>query len=112
MSIPGASLSNATRLGLLITTTGGLLFTLDLPLLRMAAANSWTLIFLRGIFLSLSLTVLWLILRVATGRREPFIAGLAGIAVAGTNTVANLTYIGAVNNTTAANIVFITALSL
>ena len=110
MANPVTSPSNATRLGLLITTIGGLLFTLDLPLLRMAAADSWTLIYLRGIFLALSLTVLWLVLRVATGRREPFIAGAAGIAVAVTNTIANLTYIGAVNNTTAANIVFITAL--
>jgi drug/metabolite transporter (DMT)-like permease len=104
------TLAHPTRLGLAITTIGGLLFTLDLPLLRMAAVDSWTLIFLRGIFLSLSLTVLWLILRIATGRKEPFIAGGAGLAVVVTNTLANLSYIGAVNNTTAANIVFITAL--
>jgi drug/metabolite transporter (DMT)-like permease len=110
MSVSTIAQSNTVRLGLLITTVGGLLFTLDLPLLRMAGADSWTLIFLRGIFLSLSLTVLWLILRVASGRYEPFLAGWAGIAVAVTNTIANLTYIGAVNNTTAANIVFITAL--
>lgn len=102
--------SRSTQIGLLITTIGGLLFTLDLPLLRMANTDTYTLIFLRGIFLSLSLTVLWLILRVASGKREPFIAGLPGIAVAVTNTIANLSYIGAVNNTTAANIVFITAL--
>lgn len=98
------------RLGLILATVGGLLFSFDLPILRMAGADSWTLIFLRGIFLSLSITVLWLILQVATGRRIPFIAGAAGLAVAATNTVANLSYIGAVNTTTAANIVFITAL--
>jgi drug/metabolite transporter (DMT)-like permease len=110
MQLGSTSLARATKFGLLITTVGGLLFTFDLPILRMANADTWTLIFLRGIFLSLSLTVLWLILRVASGRNEPFIAGAAGLAVAVTNTIANLSYIGAVNNTTAANIVFITAL--
>jgi drug/metabolite transporter (DMT)-like permease len=107
---PPASQSKALRVGLAITTVGGLLFTLDLPLLRLAGADSWTLIFLRGIFQALSLTVMWLILRVATGRNESYLAGGAGVAVGVTSTVANLTYIGAVNNTTAANIVFITAL--
>lgn len=100
----------SVQLGLLITTVGGLLFTLDLPLLRLADADKWTLVFARGVFLFLAISGVWLALRVFAGSRAPYIAGLAGLAVAGTNTLANISYIGAVVETTAANVVFITAL--
>ena len=97
------------RKGLLITTLGGLLFTLDLPLLRLAGADKWTLIFMRGVFLFISISIVWYLVRRSSYSRLPYIAGLAGIAVAVTNTIANITYIGAIVETSAANVVFITA---
>lgn len=98
------------RKGLLITTIGGLLFTFDLPLLRLADADKWTLIFVRGVFLFLSISAVWYLIRRASAERQPYIAGAAGLAVALTNTIANITYIGAIVETSAANVVFITAL--
>lgn len=102
--------SGTVRLGLLITTLGGLLFTLDLPLLRLAASDKWTLIFARGMFLFLAITGVWYFLRRFNGGKAPYIAGAAGLAVIATNTLANITYIGAIVETSAANVVFITAL--
>ena len=98
------------RKGLLITFIGGLLFTLDLPLLRLALSDKWTMVFARGIFMFLSITVIWLIIRHRSRLSLPFIAGGAGIAVAVTNTIANISYIGSIVETNAANVVFITAL--
>lgn len=102
--------SGTVRLGLLITTLGGLLFTLDLPLLRLAASDKWTLVFARGLFLFIAITAVWYFIRRFRGSKAPYIAGAAGLAVIATNTVANITYIGAIVETTAANVVFITAL--
>jgi drug/metabolite transporter (DMT)-like permease len=102
--------SGTVRLGLLITTLGGLLFTLDLPLLRLAVSDKWTLVFARGLFLFIAITAVWYFIRRFKGNKAPYIAGAAGLAVIATNTVANITYIGAIVETSAANVVFITAL--
>ena len=98
------------RKGLLITFVGGLLFTLDLPLLRLSLADKWTMVFARGFFMFLSITIIWMIVRRHSRTPLPYIAGGAGIAVAITNTIANISYIGAIVETNAANVVFITAL--
>lgn len=98
------------RTGLLITTIGGLLFTLDLPLLRLALTDKWTMVCARGVFLFISITLVWYLIRRFQGSRIPYIAGGAGIAVALTNTLANITYIGSIVETNAANVVFIVAL--
>jgi drug/metabolite transporter (DMT)-like permease len=99
-----------TRRGLLITSVGGLLFTFDLPLLRLAGADKWTLIFSRGVMLFLAITAVWWLLRKLNGSNGPYIAGRAGWAVVATNTIANITYIAAITETAAANVVLITAL--
>lgn len=102
--------SQTVRFGLLITAIGGFLFTFDLPLLRLADNDKWTLIFARGIFLFLSISAVWWVVRVKTGSKLPYIAGTAGLAVIATNTVANIAFIGALKETNAANVVFILAL--
>jgi drug/metabolite transporter (DMT)-like permease len=98
------------RKGLAITTLGGLLFTLDLPLLRLAMTDKWTLVFARGICLFIAISIVWYLIRHFSRQKIAYIAGGAGIAVAATNTIANITYIGAIVETSAANVVFITAL--
>jgi drug/metabolite transporter (DMT)-like permease len=102
--------SGTIRLGLLITTFGGLLFTFELPLLRLAASDKWTLVFARGMFLFIAITAVWCILRRFNGSKAPYIAGTAGLAVIATNTLAPMTFIGAMFHTATANVVFITAL--
>lgn len=102
--------SKAIQLGLLITALGGFLFTFDLPLLRLAEGEKWTLVFARGILLFLSISTVWYFMRQRSGSRAPYIVGSAGIAVVVTNTIANIAYIGALKETEAANVVFILAL--
>ncbi len=104
------STAHNIRFGLLITAIGGFLFTFDLPLLRLADNDKWTLVFARGIFLFLSITAVWWFMRQKSGSRLPYIAGTAGLAVIATNTIANIAYIGALKETNAANVVFILAL--
>ncbi len=101
--------ASQVRKGLIITTAGGLLYTLDLPLLRLATTDKWTMVCARGLFLFLSISALWYLMRRHNGN-TPYIAGAAGVAVALTSTITNITYVGAIVETSAANVVFITAL--
>ncbi len=94
----------------MITAIGGFLFTFDLPLLRLADNEKWTLVFARGVFLFLSITAVWWGMRLKTGSKLPYIAGAAGLSVIATNTLANIAFIGALKETNAANVVFILAL--
>jgi drug/metabolite transporter (DMT)-like permease len=102
--------ARAIKVGLLITALGGFLFTFDLPLLRLADNEKWALVFARGLMLFVSITAVWLVLRLRTREALPYIAGAAGVAVIATNTLANIAYIGALKETNAANVVFILAL--
>ncbi len=99
------------KAALLITALGGLLFTLDLPLLRLSMADQWTMVFTRGLFLFATIAASWAIMRILRRDRTPFIAGWAGLAVALASTAGNMSYIGAVVHTDAANVVFIIALT-
>lgn len=98
------------RLAYLVTAIGGLLFTIDLPLLRLSQADPWTMVFTRGVFLFLAISAVWLIAR-HRGDPAPFIAGRPGLLVALTSTIGNIAYISAIMQTNAANVVFIIALT-
>lgn len=114
MEIMASSLQPSTgeiKAAFLITALGGLLFTLDLPLLRLSMADQWTMVFTRGLFLFATIAGTWLAMRLLWGERTPFIAGWAGLAVALASTAGNMSYIGAVVHTDAANVVFIIALT-
>lgn len=110
--MPCASSPSGRQIGaaFLLTACGGLLFTLDLPLLRLSMADQWTMVFVRGVLLFATLSLGWLVARMM-GDRAPFIAGAAGIAVACTSTLGNMSYIGAVVQAPAANVVFLIALT-
>jgi drug/metabolite transporter (DMT)-like permease len=99
------------RIAFLVTALGGLLFTFDLPLLRLSQADQWTMVFTRGIFLFLAISLVWFVTRGRDGENTPFIAGRAGMLVAITSTIGNMAYIGAIVQTNAANVVFIIALT-
>lgn len=94
----------------ILTACGGLLFTFDLPLLRLSMADQWTMVFVRGLLLFATLSLGWFVARMM-GDRAPFLAGAAGIAVACTSTIGNISYIGAVVHAPAANVVFLIALT-
>jgi drug/metabolite transporter (DMT)-like permease len=109
MTVTSAN-ARGVKVGLLITALGGFLFTFDLPLLRLADNDKWTLVFARGLMLFVSITVVWLVMRLRSNDAMPYFAGAAGLAVIATNTLSNIAYIGAMKETNAANVVFILAL--
>ena len=98
-----------TRKGLLIATVGGMALTVDVPLIRLADGNVWSVLAARSGCTFLVVLVIWLVYRVATGRRLKLVPGRGGLAVAGLYTLSALTFITAVFNTTTANLVFILA---
>jgi drug/metabolite transporter (DMT)-like permease len=98
------------RIGLGLAIAGGLLLSFDLPFLRLANSDQWSLVAARGVFLFTAITLSWWAARRFTGRATPFIAGSAGAAVVVTTVLANISFIAAVKETTAANVVFITSL--
>ena len=93
-----------------LTACGGLLFTFDLPLLRLSMADQWTMVFVRGLLLFATLSLGWVVARMM-GERTPYLAGAAGIAVALTSAIGNISYIGAVVHAPGANVVFLIALT-
>ena len=93
-----------------MASVGGMLYTVDIPLLRLAHAEPASLIFARGLLIATGISVLWLALN-GRGAKTPFISGLAGIAVAITSSLTNIMFLTAVNKTTAANLVFLLALN-
>lgn len=99
------------RRGLYLTAVGAVLFTLDVPLIRLAASDKWTLMFTRGLLLFIALTVLWMIVQRGWRGGVSYISGPAGVIAAISSTLANLMFLAAVTETTAANLVFIIALN-
>jgi drug/metabolite transporter (DMT)-like permease len=99
------------RIAFLLTALGGLLFTLDLPLLRLSHADQWTMVFTRGIFLFAAISIAWVVTQLRHRVRQPYISGIPGAMVAVASTIGNMAYIGAVTHTNAANVVFIIALT-
>lgn len=111
MFLPSEQSPNLVRIAVAITLLGCLLFTFDLPLLRLSGADQWTMVFTRGVLLFLTISAAWGFNRLFRGDDTPFIAGRAGLLVALTSTIGNIAYIAAVKNTNAANVVFIIALT-
>jgi drug/metabolite transporter (DMT)-like permease len=99
------------RRGFYLTAMGAVLFTFDVPLIRLAASDKWTLMFARGLLLFLAMTVLWMIFQRGWRGGVSYISGPAGIIAAISSTLANLMFLAAVTETTAANLVFIIALN-
>ena len=98
-----------TRSGLLIASVGGMALTIDVPLIRLADGDVWSVLAVRsGATVSVAV-IIWLAYRLTTGRRLTLVPGLAGLAVAALYSLSALTFIAAVFNTTTANLVFILA---
>lgn len=112
MQPPPQSSGDDHRRGLLLTAIGAVLFTFDVPLIRLAASeNPWTLMFARGLLLFLAMTVLWMVFQRGWRGSVSYISGAGGIIAAISSTLANLMFLAAVTQTTAANLVFIIGLN-
>lgn len=97
------------RKGLLITAIGGLMLTVDIPLIRLSQSDAWSVLALRGTLSFLAAFMAWTVLRVFFNKRTPLVPGKTGLLVVTLYAIAGVTFMLAVYNTTTANLVFILA---
>lgn len=97
------------RKGLAITAVGGLVLTIDIPVLRLGDGDIWSVLLIRSGGMVLMAVLAWLAYRVVTGKRLTLVPGRAGWAVALLYGISAITFITAVFNTSTANVVFILA---
>lgn len=95
--------------GVIITFLGGLALSFDIPVLRLADGNVWTMLFLRSILTVAVAVVALLVLRVVKGHVPRLVPGWPGIAVAVLYAASTIFFMLAVFNTTSANVAFILA---
>ncbi len=95
--------------GLLITGIGGLALTVDIPLLKLANGEAWSVLLLRTGVTFLAALVIWAVWRTITPSAPKLIPGRKGLVVAALYGLGSIFFITAVYNTTTANLVFILA---
>ena len=95
--------------GLIITAIGGLTLSFDIPLIRLAGGETWSILAVRGSVTFVTALVVWAIWRLVTPAAPRLIPGRMGLVVAALYGVGSITFITAVYNTSTANLVFILA---
>lgn len=97
--------------GLLITAIGGLFLTVDIPLIKLADGNAWSVIMVRTGLTFIASLVIWAVWSLLTGKKQTLIPGKTGIIVALLYGLSATCFVTAVFNTSTANLVFILALN-
>lgn len=97
--------------GLLLTAIGGLALTVDIPLIKLANGDVWSILFLRASSTLLAAIVIWLVWRAVARNAPPLVPGRAGLAVAALYGITSVCFMAAVFHTSTANLVFIVAFS-
>lgn len=106
--MPFSHLSAHTK-GVVITFLGGLALSFDIPVLRLADGNVWTMLFLRSILtVAVALTIL-VVVRMVKGEMPQLVPGWPGVAVACFYACGTIFFMLSVFNTTSANVAFILA---
>ncbi|MCB8837522.1 DMT family transporter [Aurantimonas sp. VKM B-3413] len=95
--------------GLSIVGFGGLVLSVDVPLIRLSESGFWTVLLIRGLLTFLVAVAVWWVDGKVTQRRRKLIAGRSGLVVTALYALAATTFIVAVFHTSAANVVFILA---
>lgn len=93
--------------GLLLTAFGGMVLTFDIPLLKLADGEQWSVLFVRyacGLAVAL---IAWGVIGLVRRRPIVFVPGKTGLVVAAIYGCGALGFTTAVFHTTAANLVFI-----
>jgi drug/metabolite transporter (DMT)-like permease len=103
------SAENNYRKGLLLTALGGMALTIDIPLIRLANGEPWTILLLRTGMTFLSALVVWAIWRSFSPKAPQLVPGRTGLIVAALYGVGSITFVTGVFNTSTANLVFILA---
>lgn len=95
--------------GLLLTALGGMALTVDIPLIRLANGEAWTILMLRTGATFLSSLVVWAVWRSITPKAPQLIPGRTGLLTAALYGLGSITFVTGVFNTSTANLVFILA---
>ena len=97
------------RKGLLLTAIGGLALSVDIPLMRLADGELWSILAARSIA-TLGVTLLVAtVLRIANGRWPVLVPGWPGLVTGLLYGLTTVVFLLAVFNTSTANVVFIVA---
>lgn len=97
------------RRGLTITALGGLALSFDIPLIRSANGEVWSILALRSLSTFLVALIAWFVLNRVLGRRVALIPGKAGLVAGLFYGINSFTFLLAVFNTSTANVVFVLA---
>lgn len=97
------------RKGLIITAIGGLALSFDIPLIRSANGEFWSMVVMRNGSVFVMALVLWVCLNFILRRKTVLVPGRIGLLIALFYGINGLTFMLAVFNTTTANVVFILA---
>ncbi len=92
-----------------MTAFGGLVLTVDIPLIRLARGEAWSILLLRTGTTFAAALVIWTIWRLITPNAPKLIPGRKGLAVAALYGLGSILFITGVYNTSTANLVFILA---
>ncbi|TCN30972.1 DMT family transporter [Sinorhizobium americanum] len=97
------------RRGLAITGLGGLALSFDIPLIRSADGEVWSILAVRSLSTFAVAIAAWLFINRVLGRRIALIPGKAGLIAGLFYGINSFTFLLAVFNTSTANVVFILA---
>lgn len=95
--------------GLLLTAIGGMTLTVDIPLIRLADGEPWSILLLRTATTLIAALVIWAVWRAVSSKAPPLVPGKTGAAVALLYGLGSIAFITAVFHTSTANLVFILA---
>jgi drug/metabolite transporter (DMT)-like permease len=95
--------------GLALTAFGGTMLTIDIPLIRLADGDAWSIMLIRSGATFLSAILMWSLLRLAGKNVPQLIPGRKGLIVAALYAMGTIAFMLAVFNTSTANLVFILA---
>lgn len=95
--------------GLLLTALGGMTLTVDIPLIRLAHGEPWTILLLRAGCTLIAGLLIWAVWRSLSNKAPQLVPGRLGLAVATLYGLGSIAFITAVYNTSTADLVFILA---
>lgn len=93
--------------GLLITCFGGLVLTIDIPMIRLGGGDVWSAQITRSSLSFLAAMVCWMAISLWRGKAMRLVPGKSGLIVAMFYGLSAIAFIAAIYNTTTANLVFI-----
>lgn len=100
---------NHHRRGLLITATGGITLSFDVPLVRLGGGELWQTLALRSLSTFALGILIWLLVRHFQPGNTALRPGKAGLIAGICYGLSTITFLGGVFNTATANVVFIVA---